>query len=150
MKITVEFDSMDEFEAFKVSGKKTRSKKEEALEESYSTPAPVAAEQAPVAAPLPEQTFQAPAVAVAPPSHGFPGANGAAPPPAHPLVTAILARIDGAVSSGQSADAIVTWFRQQIGPDAANASLDQLRQVFIPRMTEVQLKQIAPQLGIQG
>jgi hypothetical protein len=61
-----------------------------------------------------------------------------------------LARIDSAVGSGQPAEAIVTWFRQQIGPDAANASLDQLKQVYIPRMSEAQLKQIAPQLGIQG
>jgi hypothetical protein len=139
MKITVEFDSMEEYEAFRISGKKTRSKKEEAEE----------------AAPI-EQTAQAirdaqPLQAFTPPpaSTGFPGANGGTPP-VHPLVTAILARIDGAVSSGQPSDAVVTWFRQQIGPEAAQATLDQIKQIFIPRMTEAQLKQIAPQLGIQG
>ena len=44
MKITVEFESIDEFEAFKVSGKKTRSKKEEAEETGPAT-APVGGQQ---------------------------------------------------------------------------------------------------------
>jgi hypothetical protein len=74
----------------------------------------------------------------------------AAPAPIHPLAEAIIAKIDGAITSGQPADSIVTWFRQQIGPEAANATIDQLKQVFIPRMQEMQLKQIAPQLGIAG
>jgi hypothetical protein len=108
--------------------------------------AQMAAQPAQQAAAVPPQTFAPPAVAMHP--AGFPGANGAAAPSPHPLVTAILARIDGAVASGQPADAIVTWFRQQIGADAANATLDQLKQIFIPRMSEAQLHQIAPQLGV--
>jgi hypothetical protein len=153
MKITVEFDTWEEMEIFRTSGKKTRGRSQ--MADESPTADEVAEKQAQqgqqVIAPNPAAATFQPAVAqVAPPSQGFPGGNGAAPAPAHPLVAAILARIDGAVGSGQPADAIVTWFRQQIGPDAANASLDQLKQVFIPRMTEGQLKQIAPQLGIQG
>lgn len=141
MKIIVEFESMEEFENFRTSGKKTRAKgQREEVEEQAE----------PVAASTP-QTF-APSAAATQPSQGFPGGNSGAPAATatHPLVTAILARIDGAVSSGQPSDAVVTWFRQQIGPEAANATLDQIKQIFVPRMTEQQLKQIAPQLGIQG
>lgn len=151
MKITVEFDTWEEMEIFRTSGKKTRGKSQTADEVTVEEVTEKVAQmntlgtQAGTA-----QAFQQPQPVVAQPAQGFPGANGAAPPPTHPLVTAILARIDGAVGSGQPAEAIVTWFRQQIGPDAANATLDQLKQVFIPRMTEVQLKQIAPQLGIQA
>jgi hypothetical protein len=144
VKITVEFETWEEMEAFRTSGKKTRSKKEEAadVEESVGA-APTVAPPAP----------PAPAPQFAPPAQGFPG-NGAmpaaAPAPIHPLAEAIIAKIDGAITSGQPADSIVTWFRQQIGPEAANATIDQLKQVFIPRMQEMQLKQIAPQLGIAG
>lgn len=145
MKIICEFESWDEMEAFRTSGKKTRGKSqmtevEEAVETQAAKADPTVTQP---------QAFAPPAA----PAHGFPGGNGGAPTAAaatNPLVTAILARIDGAVSSGQSSDAVVTWFRQQIGPDAANATLDQIKQVFVPRMTEQQLKQIAPQLGIQG
>jgi hypothetical protein len=149
MKITVEFDTWEEMEIFRTSGKKTRGKSQMAdesptVEEVTEKVAQMNAQPAPQ-----PQAFQPQPVA-AQPVQGFPGSNGSAPAPSHPLVTAILARIDGAVSSGQPSEAIVTWFRQQIGPDAANATLDQLRQVFIPRMTETQLKQIAPQLGIQA
>lgn len=139
MKIVVEFESWEEMEQFRVSGKKTRGKgAKEEVEEQVE----------PTAASTP-QTF-APSAAATQPQQGFPGGNSGAPAAAatSPLVTAILARIDGAISSGQPADNVVTWFRQQIGPEAANATLEQIKQIFVPRMTEQQLKQIAPQLGI--
>ena len=147
MKITVEFDSWDEMEVFRTSGKKTRGGK--AKDDDQPSVEEVAEKQA-YANSVPPQTFQPPPQAsVTPPSQGFPGGNSApTSAPAHPLVAAIVARIDGAVASGQPSDAIVTWFRQQIGPDAANATLDQIKQVHVPRMNENQLKQIAPQLGI--
>jgi hypothetical protein len=147
MKITVEFETWDEMEAFRTSGKKTRGKKDEPEITVEEVTAAVAANTPPQAQPQ----FTPPPVAVQPPA-GFPGANGITPPPSavHPLVTAIVARIDGAISTGQSTDAIAGWFRQQIGPEAANATLDQIKQIFVPRMSEAQLRQLAPQLGIQG
>lgn len=160
MKIIVEFDSMEDFEAFRISGKKTRSKSQMSEVEEATELQASRANPADTRPPQIEQAAQAirdaqPLQGFAPPPHGnvhsFPGGSGnSGTPQAHPLVTAILARIDGAVASGQPADAVVTWFRQQIGPDAANATLDQIKQVFIPRMSEQQLKQIAPQLGISG
>jgi hypothetical protein len=147
MKITVEFDTWEEMEIFRTSGKRTRGRKEEDAPTVEEVTEKVAQMNAGIAAatPLPAQSFAPPQAQQA---SGFPGANGPTPPPAHPLVAAILARIDGAISSGQPAEAIVTWFRQQIGPDAKDATVEQLKQVFIPRMSKAQLEQIAPQLGI--
>jgi hypothetical protein len=165
MKITVEFDNWEEMEAFRISGRKTRGKSQSGMTEVEEAVEAQAARADPtVTRPVQiEQTAQAirdaqPVHTVqstfTPPQqqgniHSFPGGNSGTAQ-VHPLVTAILARIDGAVNGGQPADAVVTWFRQQIGPEAAQATLDQIKQVFIPRMTEQQLKQIAPQLGIQA
>lgn len=162
MKIIVEFDSMEDFEAFRTSGRKTRSKSQMSEVEEATELQASRANPADTRPPQIEQTAQAirdaqpvqTSFAPTPPPtnvHSFPGGNSGSPAPAaaHPLVAAIWARIDSAISSGQPSDTIVTWFRQQIGPDAANATLDQIKQVFIPRMTEQQLKQLAPVLGIQ-
>lgn len=164
MRINIEFDSWEEMEIFRTSGKKTRGKSqmtevEEAteLQASRTNPAETqppqqiekTAQAIRDAQPLQaaQSTF---AAQVAPQqSQGFPGNSGHMPDTTNPLIQAILARIDGAVNSGQSADAIVNWFRQQIGPEAAQATLDQIKQIFVPRMTEQQLRQIAPQLGIE-
>jgi hypothetical protein len=137
MKITIEFDNWEEMEVFRSSGKKTRgkAKDEEQVED--------VAQAITNAQPLQQPPSPPPTATV----HNFPGGNSGSTQ-VHPLVTAILARIDGAVSSGQSTDAVITWFRQQIGPDAANATLEQIKQIFIPRMSKAQLEQIAPLLGI--
>ena len=141
MKIVVEFNSWEEMELFRTSGKTKRSKKED--EAPVEEVAQAIREAQPVQA-----AFTAPAPPPPPvPSQGFPGGNGATPP-VNPLVKAIWERIDGAIASGQPADNVVIWFRNQIGPDAAQATLDQIKQVFIPRMSEQQLRQIMPLLGI--
>jgi hypothetical protein len=148
MRINIEFDSWEEMEVFRTSGKKTRGKSQMTeTEEAAELQASKADPTVTVAAnPVPPQSFVPPAAQAAP--TGFPGANGPTPPPPDKVVTAILARIDGAVNSGQSTDAIVNWFRQQIGPEATNATLEQIRNILIPRLTKPQLTQIAPQLGI--
>jgi hypothetical protein len=150
MKITVEFDNWDEMEAFRTSGKKTRGRKDDineapTVEEVTEKVAQMnaLASAPPQQQPLPQQFVQP-----GPPPGGFPGGNGQVP--VHPLVTAIIARIDGAISTGQSTDAIATWFRQQIGPEAANATLDQIKQIFVPKMSSVQLETLAPILGIKA
>jgi hypothetical protein len=146
MKLIVEFDSMEEFEQFRVSGKATRKRTKDEVEETATEPARQAAPP-PQPAPAVQPISTPPDVQQAMTS-GFPGGNGQMAPVVNPIVAAIHARIDGAVSTGQSVDDIVKWFRQQIGPEAAQATLDQIRNIFIPRMTEIQLKQLAPQLGI--
>jgi hypothetical protein len=143
VKIIVEFDGMEEFEAFRTSGRKARSGKAKDDE-------PAAVEETAQAI-RDAQPLQAPPVPPPPPPpaatiHSFPGTNSGA----HPLVAAILTRIDRAIMDGQPADNVVMWFRQQIGPDAKDATLEQIKQVFIPKMSEMQLTQLAPLLGIHG
>ncbi len=136
MRITIDFDTWDEMIAFTTSGKKTRTKKEEAAEEI--------AEQTVTATP-PVTAFTPPVQ----PMQGFPGSPpAAAAQAANPIVAQIIAKVDGALSSGQSPDNVLNWFRQQIGPDAAQATLDQIKTVFLPRMNDAQLKTLAPMFGI--
>ncbi len=148
MRITVDFDSMEEFEAFKVSGKKTRGKKGEDNDPEQSGvtietlgPATVAQGGQPQ---MPAMAgFTPPQTAMT----GFPGAASAAPV-VNPLVPQIIAKLDGAIATGQNAEQITQWFRNLLGPDAASATLDQIKQVFIPRLAEPQMKQLAQQVGI--
>jgi hypothetical protein len=147
MRITIDFDNWDEMEAFRTSGRKTRTKKEEAAE--------AAEEQAaapPAITPGPPATFTPPVtpVAVTPAPQGFPGANGTAAPAVNPLAIAIADKADNAIAGGQDANAVLMWFRQTIGPDATNATWDQIKSVYLPRLPNEQLVKIAPQLGITG
>lgn len=99
---------------------------------------------------------------IQPPAGGFGGSTAAAvfggfggptaatgPDPAvAALVQRIAARYDGAVASGQNnPDAALTWFRSQCGPEAATATMDQIKTLFMPRMSAVQLETIAKQMG---
>ncbi len=140
MRITIDFDTWDEMIAFTTSGKKTRTKKEEKEEAEE-----IAAQTVTATPSAPVQGFTAPVV----PVQGFPGSMPAAAPQAvNPIVAQIIAKVDGALSSGQSPDNVLNWFRQQIGPDAAQATLDQIKTVFLPRMSPTELKMLAPMFGI--
>lgn len=81
---------------------------------------------------------------------GFPGAagfpGGGAPvldPAVAALVARINAKIDGAVAGGQSAEVVLNWFRGQCGPEAAGATMDQIKSVFLPKASMPTLEQIA-------
>lgn len=86
-----------------------------------------------------------------------PGAGGAAAfnpgfgsvdPAVLALVQRIATRIDGLISSGQQpADSIVTWFRSQLGAEAAGATLDQIKQTFLPKASTVALENITKLIG---
>lgn len=83
--------------------------------------------------------------AFSPPQGGFPG-SGAAPgvdPATQAIVARINTRIDGAITSGQPADAVLTWFRTQCGAEAANATMDQIKQSFLPKLPMASLENIA-------
>lgn len=74
---------------------------------------------------------QAPAAA---PGGAFPAAAAPAPGPAPEvlaIVQRIVARLDGALASGQPMDQAVAWFRNQIGPAAANYTLDQCKAALV-------------------
>ncbi len=59
------------------------------------------------------------------------------------LVNRITVRIDGAIGSGQPADQVLAWFRGQCGPEAANATMDQIKQSFLPKLPQPSLENIA-------
>lgn len=140
------FDSIDEVKEFVKQLKGTRGGKNEAEEGAN------AGQQTAVhAAPKPLDPPQ---------GGGFPGAGatngafagaavGAFPtaavlaPEVQALIARIVPKIDGALTSGQSTEAVLQWFRGQCGPDAANASLDQIKTIFLPKASQPVLENIA-------
>lgn len=149
------FDSIEEVKAFVGELKGTRGKRGEKDEAGESQPAGQV--------PLP---MQPPAL---PPSQGFPGAAGFAPPAAGAgqaagafpavaatgpapevlvLVNRIVARVDAAAAAGGPQDAALAWFRGQCGPEAASATMDQIKAHFLPRLPMAQLENIAKQMGL--
>jgi len=139
------FDSVDEVKNFvKEHLKGTRRGKGEADDEN---PAP----QAP--APIQPPATAMPSFAA--PSQGFPvtESGGAKPgfPSAAPeivaLVTRINAKIDSAIAGGQPADAVLGWFRQRCGTEAAAATLEQIKGHFLPKLSIAQLEETAKLMG---
>lgn len=90
---------------------------------------------------------------------GFPGAGtdfpgpGAQGFPAGPspevqaLVQRIVTKTDAALQAGQPADQALAWFRSQCGAEAANATLDQIKTVFLQKLQVPQLTQMAQLLA---
>lgn len=78
-----------------------------------------------------------------------PGAGNAfSAPVVSPEVTRIITCIDALISSGQQpADAILTWFRGQCGAEAASATLDQIKTVFLPKASPPTLENIVKLIG---
>ena len=133
------FDSIEEVKAFVGSLKGTRGKKGDD-DEPATTQAP-----APLQPPGQQQQPFNPAPAPAafqPPQGGFPGAPAGDPAVAN-LVQRITARIDSAIASGQPADAVLNWFRGQCGAEAAGATMDQIKTVFLPKLAVPGLENIA-------
>lgn len=136
------FDSIEEVKEFVGSLKGTRGKKGEGDEAPLTgtgqqAPAPIMPTNVATAAfqPSSAPAFQAPQGA-------FPGAPTGDPATAA-LVTRIVAKIDGALASGQPTDAVLGWFRGQCGPEAASATMDQIKQVFLPKLAAPTLENIA-------
>lgn len=145
------FDSIDEVKAFVGELRGTRGGRKGA---SGDDPGPDAPSFSPAPAFNPPATrapsgFTAHSAPPAGAPAGFPavGAAGAAPA-IHSLAKAIIDRTDAALTTGQPVEPILNWFKTQLGPDAANATWDQMKTVHIPRLSEAQLKQIAPQFGV--
>ena len=134
------FDSIEEVKSFVASLKGTRGKKGEGdeAEAPPQAPAPLMPSQA-----QPQAFNPAPAPATfQPPVNAFPGAPAGDPAVAS-LVARIVARIDSAIASGQPADAVLGWFRGQCGAEAAGATMDQIKTVFLPKLAAPGLENIA-------
>ena len=140
------FDSIEEVREFVKGLKGTRGGKNDADD------AP--AGQAPAPLQPPAGGFAGPGAAA-----GFPGApaaggafpGGAAAPGVDPalqgVVTRIVTKLDASLAAGNSADAALTWFRSHFGPEAASATLDQIKQVFLARLPVATLENIAKMMG---
>jgi hypothetical protein len=80
------------------------------------------------------------------PSQGF----NPAPPFATPAASAeealakrIATRIDSAIASGQPPETALNWFRTYCGPEAAAATMDQIKTVFLLRLPLARLEEAA-------
>jgi hypothetical protein len=137
------FDSIEEVKEFVANLKGTRGKKGEIDD------APAAAAPAPL---QPPQTFNPSGFApqgqpAAQVGGAFPAAVVGPAPEVLALVTKITARLDQALAGGQPAEQALTWFRSQCGPEAASATMDQIKGTFLPRMTVPVLENIAKLMG---
>lgn len=148
MKIQVEFDSLEEFETFRTSGKKTRTKKEEETDNAGNVPGPLAP-------PTGGQGFGMGGAGFAPQAGGAGPMGGAFPvaavtgpaPEVLALLNSIVAKVEAAVQAGVTKpDDMVTWFRGQIGPEAANATWDQIK-TLMAKMQVPQLQGFAKLVG---
>lgn len=153
------FDTIEEVREF-VKGLKTSRTKGDADEGTQAGAA--TGQQAP--APIMPQTngafpgpgtmqtagFAAPGPGAGPAGGGFPaaGAQLGPAPEVVALVNRIVTRMDAAVAKGETnVDQMLVWFRGQCGAEAANATLDQIKGIFLPRLTVPALDGIAKLTG---
>jgi hypothetical protein len=141
----IEFNSVEEVKEFVAQLKGTRGKKGDG--DGEANPGPQA--PAPVMPPGGAPTFQGAGA-----TQGFtPPAASPFPPPtgsdAH--VTALVQRIsvgiDTQLARGSDPNSALTWFRQQCGPEATAATMDQIKTVFLPRLLMPALENIAKLTG---
>ena len=140
------FDSIEEVKEFVGGLKGTRGKKGDADDGAavaHAVPAPM----------MPPPGQGQPVFAPPPPATGFPAAPapfGAAVTHA-PEMVALVARIgtklDSALASGQPADAALAWFRQRCGPEAAMATIDQIKTVYLAKLSVANLEETAKLMG---
>lgn len=83
------------------------------------------------------------------PGGAFPGGAAATglDPAVQGVVTRIVTKLDASLAAGNSSEAALTWFRSHFGPEAANATLDQIKQVFLARLPVATLENIAKMMG---
>lgn len=170
MKVTLQFDSLEEFDEFRgdndggtATGEKPtrtrRSRKGADVGAQVPDPAPIPTGGLPgpetaaaIATQMPNAITAGPGGSVAPSTFavgGFPGtapAGNVAPGPSEAvmnLVQRIGARMDAAIAGGHNANDALNWMRQQCGAEAAQATFDQIKQVYLPKLPESQLGEIA-------
>lgn len=147
MKITVEFDSEEEFKARikNPRGAKGGNDDGEGQPGANQAPAPLQPPQG-----QPQAFNPGPAPQFSPPAgNAFPGAPTTinSDPAVQALVTRINTRLDGLVTSGQPTDAMLNWFRGRFGPEAANATMDQIKTNFLPKQSVPALEETAKLIG---
>lgn len=148
------FSSIEEVKEFVKQLKGTRGGKSEAEEagETNKAPPPLAPPTTAAAFAPNGAGFAAPAAGATPMGGAFPvaGANGPAPE-ALALVTRLTARYDALATQGQDPNAMLTWFRNECAKaglaEAANASMDQIKQACLPKLSVPSLEAMAKLMG---
>lgn len=130
------FNSIDEIKEFVKSLKGTRGAGK-GDDEGEKAPAPV----------MPPGAASGFGPAPGPFGAPTPAFGGGVAPEVMALVVRITSKLDAAVAAGQSADQAVGWFRGQCGPEAAAATMDQIKGVFLPRLTVPALDNICKLMG---
>ena len=92
--------------------------------------------------------FAAPGAGAGQEGGGFPvaGAQTGPAPEVLALVQRITAKLDAAIASGQNAEQALVWFRGECvkgGVDANNYTLDQIKQIALPKLPVPALEGIA-------
>jgi hypothetical protein len=152
------FDTVDELRAFVKEDLKTKKSGkagdgDEAATGSAPSPAmPAVGGQIGAVAGFPSGGFAPQGAGAGPTGAAFPAAGAPVmAPEVAALVQRITIRMDGAVQSGATkAEDMLTWFRGQcagVDPSAANATLDQIKQVFLPKLSVPALDQIAKMMA---
>ena len=148
----LEFDSIDEVKAFYAQLKGTRGKKGDDADEAAPTAtATVQQVPAPMAVPttFPSAGFAPPVAGAAQTAQVFPAPVATGPAPeVLALVNKIITKLDDSLAAGNAPDAALNWFRTQCGPEAAQATMDQIKTHFLPRMAQQPLEFVAKQMGI--
>ncbi len=139
------FDSIEEVKEFVKSLKGTRGGRNEPDE----APAMAGTAPAPLATPA---TTSFPASGFAPQAQpaAFPGASGApaVAPEVLALVQRITSKLDAAIAAGTAnLEQALPWFRSQCGAEAANATIDQIKAQFLPKLTVPALDNIAKMMA---
>lgn len=144
------FDTIDELRDFVKTHLKTkRGGKDDEPDAGAGQPATGNAPQ-PLMPAQQHTGFNGPTGGFAPPNGSGPSFPSAAPgvdPAIATLVARVNARIDASVASGQNVDNMLNWFRGQSGPEAANATLDQIKQNFMHKLPMATLENIAKSMN---
>jgi len=156
----LEFDSIAELKEFYAQLKGTRGKKGEDVDDAPAQPAiGPALTPAPMAIPTRAEASMAAfnPTAFAPQAAGagqaapvFPVAAATGPAPeVLALVKSINERANASIGANPaSLNDALKFFRDSIGPDAAQATLQQIQEHFLPRMATENLMKLAKLMGL--
>lgn len=152
------FDSIDEVKEFVKQLKGTRGgkgdKDEETAPQTGNSPAPLAPPTTAAAIGFPggQAGFTAPPAGGAAPQAGaFPATVAPTTPAIDPAIAAWVSKISGvidATANTPKAGEMLQWFRNSFGAEAASATAEQIKTIFLPRLNVEQLAQMGKMMGL--
>lgn len=138
----------------KKSGKGEADGGEEQAGGTGSSPQPMAPPTGQAGFPGGQQGFTAPPAGGAAPQMGagaFPALGAPTAPAIDPAIAAWVQKIGGVIDATMPTPKgaeMLTWFRNNFGPEAAQATADQIKTVFLPRLNVEQLAGMGKMMGL--